>query len=97
MDKNMLLEMAKLITIQQAEIDRLKALMPDRKKNKKKLDPENKARRLSLIAKMYSKQWEKILSENSDHISFLNQQLLISGLSPFKPTFDVGQILKNFR
>lgn len=93
----MLLEMARLITIQQAEIDRLKALMPDRKKNKKKLDSENKVRRLSLITKMYSKQWEKILSENSDQISFINQQLLISELSPFKPTFDLGQILKNFK
>lgn len=93
----MLLEMARLITIQQAEIDRLKALIPSIKKNKKNLNSDNKVRRLSLIAKMYNKQWEKILSENSEQISFINQQLLISGLSPFKPTFEVGQILKTFK
>lgn len=97
MDKNTLLEMARLITIQQAEIDRLKALIPGIKKSKKKLNSDNEQRRLSLLTKMYNKQWEKILSENAEQISFLNQQLKISGLSPFKPTFDVGQIIRNFK
>lgn len=93
----MLLEMARLITIQQAEIDRLKALMQSGKKNKKTMDSENKARRLSLISKMYNKQWEKALCEYSDQISIINQKSLISGLSPFQPQLEVRKILENFK
>lgn len=96
MDNNMLIEMARLISIQQAEIDRLKTMLPTNKKSKKKLDVETKMRRLSLITKMYQKQWEKALFENEDQIIFLNQRLSAAGLIPFKPDFKIKPILKDF-
>lgn len=93
----MLIEMARFISMQQAEIDRLKTMLPSNKKSKKKLDVETKMRRLSLITKMYRKQWETTLFENADQITWLNQQLLATELPPFKPDFEIAQILKAFR
>lgn len=97
MDKNMLLEMAKLIAIQQTEIGRLKSMVPSNKKSKRKIDNETKQRRISLIAKMYQKQWKKTLVQNSEKISPLNQQLMITGLSSFKPHLEIEKILKPFK
>jgi len=97
MDKKMLIEMARLISIQQAEIDRLKTMLPANKKSKKKLGVEIHTRRLCLITKMYNKQWETALFENADQITFLNQRLLATGLNPFKPDFEIQPLLKGFR
>lgn len=93
----MLIEMARLISIQQAEIDRLKTMLPANKKSKKKLGVEIYTRRLCLITKMYQKQWETALSENADQITFLNQRLWATGMSPFKPDFEIQPLLKAFR
>lgn len=93
----MLLEMARLITIQQTEIDRLRSMIPCHKKSKKKIDKEDKERRVSLILKMYQKQWEKVLHENSDHIANLNQQLSSAELTIFTPNFEIELLLKAFK
>ncbi len=93
----MLLEMARLITIQQAEIDRLKTLLPSIKTNKKKIDAQTRERRLSLITKMYRKQWAKALFENEYQIAILNQRLSATGLNAFQPDFESIQILKGFK
>lgn len=97
MDNNTLIEMARLITIQQAEIDRLKTLLPSNKKSKSKLNSETKERRLSLITKMYQKHWKKILVENAEQIAHINQQLLASELSIFKPQLEFREILRPFK
>lgn len=97
MDNNTLIEMARLITKQQTEIDRLKKMLPINKKDKKKFHSESIERRLCLITKMYQKQWEITLTKNSEKIAYINQQLMTHGLDIFMPNMGLTEILKKFK
>ncbi|OOG19169.1 hypothetical protein BWD42_04265 [Sphingobacterium sp. CZ-UAM] len=90
MDNQALIEMAKQIAMQQAEIDRLRSMLDVPKKSKKQKEDETKQRRLSLVTKLYRQQLDKAMIKYADRIEKLNKEKKQLGL----PLFDTKAILE---
>lgn len=66
-----LVALAQQVAQQQAEIDRLKAMLVKRSKSRKATPEEVKQRRLNLITRMLQRDWDKALLKNKGRIEKL--------------------------
>lgn len=96
-----LIEMARQIAAQQAEIDRLRSRLvkktPAQRNNEER---EQKERVLGLVTRMYRSQDEKVLKDNREKIIELQERRKAVGLPPKHfgmSKEDWDEALKNFR
>lgn len=97
MENQALIEMAKQIAMQQAEIDRLRSMLAVPKKNKKQQDAETKQRRLCLITKLIKQQFDKASEKYADRIERLNLDRQAAGLPLFNAQTVLEELLKPFK
>ena len=97
MENQALIEMAKQIAMQQAEIDRLRSMLAVPKKSQKQKEVEAKERRLSLVSRMYQQQWDRALVKFADRIEKINEARREQGLPLFDIKAEQEELLKPFK